>query len=64
MRVLLCAMLILGLTACGAETATTAVTVAELKAKEAQEGEKKMDRMQSDLNEAMQKAEQRPRSLD
>lgn len=64
MRILLCAVLTLGLAACGAETATTAATVATLKAKEAEEAEKKMDRMQGDLNEAMQKAEQRPRSLD
>ncbi len=64
MRTPLGALLILGLTACGAETATTAATVAGLKAKEAQEAEKTMDRAQTELNEAMLKAEQRPRAAD
>jgi carbonic anhydrase len=64
MRILTCAVLVLGLTACGAETATTAATVAELKAREAQEAEKTMDRAQTKLDDAMQKAEQRPRSMD
>jgi len=59
MRLLICTALALGLTACGAETATTAATVATLKAQEAEQAEKTMDRAQSNLDEAMLKAEQR-----
>ena len=64
MRLPLVMLLTLVLTACGAETATTAATVAELKARDAQEAEKKMERAQSKLDAALQQAEQRPRSAD
>lgn len=63
MRILVLTACLFGLAACGAETATTAATVGQLKAKEAEEAERKMDRAQSELDEAMRKAEQR-RSAD
>ena len=63
MRLFIGTALAFVLAACGAETATTAATVATLKAKEAEQAEKTMDRAQSNLDEAMLKAEQR-RSTD
>ena len=50
--------------ACSVETAVTATTVAEMKAKEAQEAKKTMDRVQTQLDDAMKQAEQRRRAMD
>ena len=50
--------------ACGAETATTATTVAELKVKEAQTAKQTMDRVEDKLNYSLQQAEQRRRTID
>jgi len=47
------------LTACGAETATTAATSAAIKKKEIEEGKKTMERAQDKVGQAMEQAGQR-----
>ena len=64
MKQVLVFVMALLLSACGVDTAATAVTLAELRAKEAQEAKKTIDRVQNQLNEAMKMAEQRRREAE
>ncbi len=58
MRMFLVAAVI-ALTACGAETATTAATGASIKQREIEEGKKTMQHTRDSIDQAMDKAQER-----
>lgn len=55
---------VLGLSACGVETATTAATVAAAKKQEIEEGQKTMAVMEGKIDAAMVQSQQRLRDAD
>ena len=59
MRLLITAVALAALAACGPETATTAATSAAIKKKEIEEGKKTMERAQEKVGQAMEQAAQR-----
>ena len=50
---------VIALTACGAETATTAATGASIKQREIEEGKKTMQHTRDSIDQAMDKAHER-----
>lgn len=59
MRIALILMCLLGLAACGVETAGTAATAAAMKKQEIEQGRAAMERVQRDLDAANQQVAQR-----
>lgn len=59
MRIALILMCLVGLAACGVETAGTAATAASLKKQELEQGRAAMERVQRDLDAANQQVAQR-----
>jgi len=59
MRIALILMCLLGVAACGVETAGTAATAAAMKKQEIEQGRAAMERVQRDLDAANQQVAQR-----
>jgi len=59
MKIAICLAMILPLTACGVETASTAATAAALKKQEIEQGQKTMEQFQQKLDQVNQQAQQR-----
>lgn len=59
MRIALIVMCLLGLTACGVETAGTAATAAAMKKQEIEQGRVAMEKVKRDLDAANQQVAQR-----
>jgi hypothetical protein len=59
MKIVLVVMTVFSLTACGIETAGTAVTAASLKKQELEQGQKNMQQFQQKLDQASEQMQQR-----
>lgn len=64
MRNSLLLALMLALTACGVETASTAATATALKKQEIEQGQKTLEQFQKNLDQASQQAQQRTEQAD
>ncbi len=64
MRHIISALLILTLSACGLETATTAATVAAAKKQEIEQGKKTMQQAQQKIDQAIAQGQQRTQDAD
>lgn len=60
-RIIVVALAVAALAACGVETATTAATGAAIKKKELDEGKKTQERAQQKIDQAMEQMQQRAR---
>jgi hypothetical protein len=52
------------LSACGAETAATAVTVGKLKAEDAKRGQQQMEQVKQQIDQNLQQAEEQKKAID
>jgi len=59
MRFIIIAVALSALAACGADTASTAATGAAIKKREIEEGKKTMERVQGQVGQALENAQQR-----
>jgi hypothetical protein len=57
-------MAVIGLTACGVETASTAATAGAVKRQEIEQGQKTMNQAQQKINQSMGEMQRRPENLE
>ena len=64
LRILGVSLVLLALLGCGAETATTAATAANIKKQELEQGQKTLEQVQKKLDQSLQQMQQAPARAD